>query len=381
MSTFFLVMATLIVAGVVAGSFKHDSRSMQPALRVSGPRPRPQARSARSWQERSFAKALVLSPATGAPLLRPLSLKEDRSGDLLALDWSDAGVRRFTAAGQPRAAYHLPAGVRGGNPEDFDVDSGGNVWICYHDAGTVVELEPGGRPQQTWHLANSPHRILAPGAGRLVVFAADAGSNLFYRYSEQGEMLGGFGRLLEGDAQDPLTLDGDVARDGTGGFVYAALHTGLLASYTLDGALRFLVQTIDRVKLPTIVTATGASRKVAAGSPFAALTVSVAGDEIYVLVDAPAFQGSPSRALDVYSNRDGSYLYSFHAPEQTSFALVAGDHMYTIQDAVITRWRMQPAAAPMPPPGPRQALLDRSQAQPDRGKIEPDRGLRTELRR
>jgi hypothetical protein len=53
--------------------------------------------------------------------------------------------------------------------------------------------------------------------------------------------------------------------------------------------------------------------------------------------------GGPGRALDVYSNRDGQYLYSFHAPEQTPFTLVAGDRLYSIHDDVVTRWRMAPA--------------------------------------
>jgi hypothetical protein len=333
--TFFLVLASLIVGGVVAGHFNQNRREVQPVLRVH---PRAQQRQARIWQERSFVKSQVLSPGAGAPLVRPLSLKEDRAGDLLVLDWSDASVRRFSAGGKPGVSYRLPAGASGGNPEDFDVDGDGNVWICYHDAGTVVELEPGGRLLRTWHLASSPHRVMAAGAGGLVIFAANAGKYLFHRYSPQGELAGGFGQLLAGDSQDLLTLDGDVARDGAGGFVYAATHTGLLAAYTLTGEPRFLVSTIDPVPLPKILAVSGGPHKIAPGSPFAALTVSVSGDEIYVLADVPA-----GRALDVYSNRDGRYLYSFHAPEPTPFAFVAGDRMDTIRDDVVTRWRMTPA--------------------------------------
>ncbi|HEX3551805.1 MAG TPA: hypothetical protein VIA62_01075 [Thermoanaerobaculia bacterium] len=347
--TFFLVLATLIVAGVAVGRFSGSRREVQPALRVQ---PRWQTKHARTWQERSFDQPLVIAPAAGVRLARPVSLKVDRSGDVLVLDWSDASVRRFSPSGQPGVSYHLPPGTPGGNPEDFDVDAGGNVWICYHDAGTVASFEPGGKLLATWHFARNPHRIMSAGsagsAGNdgLVIFAADAGRDLFARYSPRGELAGGFGRLLAGDSQDLLALDGDVARDGAGGFVYAAAHTGLLASYSLNGEPRFLVRTIDPVALPKIVATAGGSRKIAPGSPFAALTVSVSGGLIHVLADLPSRKGGSSRAFDVYDDRDGGYLYSFHAPEQTAFALVAGDRLYTIRDDVVTRWRMLGPGSP-----------------------------------
>jgi hypothetical protein len=259
------------------------------------------------------------------------------------LDWAAASVRRFSPDGQPRVSYGLPSGATGGNPDDFDIDDDGNVWICYQDAGTVVELAPGGKLLKTWHLPSRPHRVISKAPGGLVIFAANSGRYLFHRYSAEGELAGGFGQLLAGESQDLLTLDGDVARDGAGGFVYAAAHAGLLASYTLSGEPRFLVRTIDPIELPKIVQESGHPSKLAPGSRLAALTVSVSGGLIHVLVDLPVFQGGSGRALDVYSNRDGRYLYSFHAPERTPFALVAGDRVYTIRDDVVTRWRMTPA--------------------------------------
>lgn len=337
--TFFLVLATLIVAGIAAGPFHRKEREIQPALRADGPRPRSQPGPARVWRERSFVRTLSLSPGAGAPLSRPLSLKEDRSGDLLVLDWSAGGVRRFSPDGKPGAFYRSPLGTPAASPDDFDVDAVSNVWICSHDTGTVVELDPAGKPLASWHLANGPHRVLAPGQGHLVVFASDPGPDLFGRYSEKGKLLDGFGRLLAGDLQDTLALDGDVARDGDG-LVYAATHAGLLAAYRLDGDLRFLVRTIDPVELPKILESPNGERRVAPGSPFAALAVSVSGGRIHVLVDAPAPDGGPGRALDVYDDRDGRYLYSFHAPERASFALVSGDRLYTIRGDEVTRWRM-----------------------------------------
>jgi hypothetical protein len=336
--TFFLVLATLIVAGIAAGPFHHQDREVQPALRGDGPQARSQSGPTRVWRERSFVRTLSLSPGAGAPLSRPLSLKEDRSGDLLVLDWSAGGVRRFSPTGKPGTFYRLPAGTPAANPDDFDADTGGNLWICYQDTGSMAELDAAGKPLQSWRLASRPHRVLAPGQGRLVVLAGATGPDLFDRYSAQGELLGGFGRLLAGDVQDPLALDGDVARDGDG-FIYAATHAGLLAAYTFDGGLRFLARTIDPIELPKILVSPSGERRVAPGSPLAAIAVSVSGGMIYVLVDAPA-PGGPSRALDVYADRDGRYLYSFHAPEQASFALVAGDRLYTIHGDEVTRWRM-----------------------------------------
>jgi hypothetical protein len=341
--TFFLVLATLIVAGVAVGYWGESRREVQPSWRAS---PRAQANPARIWQERSFVKATTLSPATGVALVRPVSLKEDRVGGLLVLDWSAARVRRFSPTGQPGVSYGLQPGAAAGNPDDFDVDAEGNVWICYQNAGTVAELAPAGKLLKIWHLASRPHRVIAQAAGGLVIFAAESGRTLFHRYSPQGELTAGFGRLLAGGSQDLLALDGDVARDGAGGFVYAAAHAGLLAAYGPRGETRFQVATIDPVELPRIVQVAGKPSRLAPGARLSALTVSVSGDEIYVLADVPARPPSKagrSRALDVYSHRDGRYLYSFHAPEPAPFALVAGDRLYTIRDDVVTRWRMKPA--------------------------------------
>src|SRR5262245_17206852 len=106
--TFLLVLATLILAGFVAGRFDvidRGHRDARPAWRVE---PRPQPGQARNWQERAFVKTLAIDPAQ---LVRPSSLKEDRSGDLLVLDWSAACVRRFSPTGEPRVSYCLPPGA------------------------------------------------------------------------------------------------------------------------------------------------------------------------------------------------------------------------------------------------------------------------------
>ena len=61
-----------------------------------------------------------------------------------------------------------------------------------------------------------------------------------------------------------------MAADGEGSFVYAPLYIGLLASYTIEGELRFLVQTINSGSepLPKIIARPNGRQKLEPGSPW-----------------------------------------------------------------------------------------------------------------
>jgi hypothetical protein len=47
--------------------------------------------------------------------------------------------------------------------------------------------------------------------------------------------------------------------------------------------------------------------------------------------------------VDVYNAGDGSYRYSFEAPEPGTMALVQGDSLYMVKDTSVCRWTLRPA--------------------------------------
>ena len=77
-----------------------------------------------------------------------------------------------------------------------------------------------------------------------------------------------------------LALEGWLEPNGEGGFIYAALFPGLLASYGPEGRLKFLVQTIDPPPFPKIKRREDGYSFADRESRYSALSLSVAGDEM-----------------------------------------------------------------------------------------------------
>ncbi|HEV2845773.1 MAG TPA: hypothetical protein VG477_13055, partial [Thermoanaerobaculia bacterium] len=133
-------------------------------------------------------------------------------------------------------------------------------------------------------------------------------------------------------------LDGFVEPDGPEGFVYAGMFTGVLASYTQDGKPRFLVETIDPRPLPRIMRDSRESW-VDQGADYSTLSLSVADAGIHLL----SYMRSGVKrvgTLDTYDRGSGAYLYSRRVPGPCNWAFVTGDHVYTVNHATITKWKL-----------------------------------------
>ncbi|HVG10539.1 MAG TPA: hypothetical protein VNM67_22730 [Thermoanaerobaculia bacterium] len=316
--TFWMVLASLVLVGVVAGSFSRRAGTYPLTLAPGAPSPRPQEARERVWKEAEFER--IATVEVGLPTL----LRLGPGGDVYVLDSGRSRVLRLSPEGRILATYGDPAL---GNPTDVAIGADGEVWVCDLDHNGIavfdgrqvrrIDLDP-----PVGRLALSPNGFVATGIA--------GGEGLFRKYSAEGQLEGSFGALFPEELQTSIAADGWIVPEGAG-FFYAFRNAGLLASYTWDGRLRFLRQTIDPVPLPS-VRVDAAGRQSVPDAKVVSISSSVVGDNLFVLTG--------ERVLDVYDVGTGSYRYSLRPPERDArYVVLTGDRLFSASQRGVTVWR------------------------------------------
>jgi hypothetical protein len=339
--TFVLLLLTFVVGGLVLGHFRGQDRELV-SFRLSPEHPAPEDRSRveRRWRDPQLEPVSTFGAGGESPVVQAVAARRGAAGEILVLDWADAAVKAFDESGSP--AWRIPdpsAPGDGLRPVDFAVAAGGGLWVAESAAPRVALFDAGGTRRRVVTVGSPASRIVPAADGGFTILTLAAGSHLFETYGPDGELRRRFGRLLAGDFQEPLLLDGAVAADAAGGLVFAPTYVGVLAAYDRDGGLRFLVETVGGGSrdLPQVV-ATETRRFLDPGARLRSLAVHVAGGLVYVLSERRA-ASSRSRILDVYSISDGAYLHSLRLPTGPREFLVEGDRLYTVHKDRIETWR------------------------------------------
>jgi hypothetical protein len=320
--TFWMVLASLVIVGVVAGSFGRRAATYPLTLAPGAPSPRPQETRERIWKEAGFERIATV-PVGLATLLRP-----GPGGDVYVLDSGRSRVLRLSPEGRILTTYGDPSL---GNPTDVAVGADGEVWVCDLDHNGIAVFSAAG---------GLIRRIdLDPPAGRLALALAPegfvatsiaGGKGLFRKYSAEGEFQGSFGALFSEELQTSIAADGWIV-PGMDGFFYPLRNAGLLVSYGWDGRLRFFRQTIDPVPLPK-VRVDAAGRQSVPDATVVSISGSVVGDDLFVLTGG--------RVLDVYDVETGSYRYSLHPPEEDArYVVLAEERLYSASKRGVTVWK------------------------------------------
>lgn len=340
-----MLVATFVVAGLSLGYFRRQPEYVQYRLAEQLPRPWPQTAPGRRFLEVEVTRLGIAGREGEEALQRGTFTRPDAEGDLYVLDWPAAAIKKLSIAeGRIVAALRwIPDEADGYAvpPADFAAVPGGRVWAAYTEARTVGVFSPDGRLETTFELDVSADRIAADPGGGFVVLHLDGSPHLFRSYTAAGEVRADFGQMLAGDDQQPMLLDGLIAADGRGGFVYAPFFLDLIASFTLDGELRFLVETVDArssAPLPRVLVEGGRRHRIEPGTPWQSLGLYVADDRIYVLSEHDLeIEG---RILDVYAATDGAYVESIRLPDKARGAVVLGERLFTVEGGEIRLWRM-----------------------------------------
>ena len=102
----------------------------------------------------------------------------------------------------------------------------------------------------------------------------------------------------------------------------------------------FLVQTIDNVPQPSVLNIEGRRRKIKPSTALPVLSLSILGNELYVLsgVHPDGTADKRGKVMDVYNKQDGNYLYSWELPADGQEAIVASNYIYIRSGKEVTVW-------------------------------------------
>jgi DNA-binding beta-propeller fold protein YncE len=319
--TFWMVLASLVLAGVVAGSFSRRGGTYPLTLVPGAPPPRPQEARERVWNPAGFER--IATVQVGLPTL----LRPGPGGDVYVLDSGRSRVLRLSPEGRILTTYGDPSL---GNPTDVAIGADGEVWVCDLDHSRIAVFSAAGKLIRRIEIDPPVGRLtLSPGGG-FVATSIAGGQGLFRRYFLNGEPTGAFGALFPEELQTSIAADGWIV-PGSDGFFYPFRNAGLLISYGWDGRLRFFRQTIDPVPLPS-VRMDAAGRQSVPDATLVSISSSVVGGELYILTGG--------KDLDVYDVETGSYRYSLRSPENDArYIVLTADRLYSASGRGVTVWR------------------------------------------
>jgi hypothetical protein len=309
-----------------------------PTAFLSGVAPKAQPTTVRVWRKPNFEKTAVLDSAN---LKDPRKIQADNNGNVFVLDWSDLRVKEFSPDGKLRRAFGEEEGSPGAfvNPTGFAMDSGGNMWICDFKQERVGIFNADGS-KRSFKPKNTIYRMAALGDVMVTMDVLEY-NRLFETYDLSGQPIKSFGELLEDQANKGLVLEGDIVADiENHGIIYGGRYLGIIGAYDAEGKQRFLSQTIDTVPQPKVMNFEGGMRKVKPHSARPVLSLSLLGNELYVLsgVRPDGTAGEGGKVMDVYDKQDGHYLYSWELPADGQEAIVASNYIYIRSNKEVSVW-------------------------------------------
>jgi DNA-binding beta-propeller fold protein YncE len=334
--TFWLVLASLILVGVVANLY-HGFKDRGPeivqlTLAPGAPVPVAQQASRRIFQEERFEPVAAIPAGEGQPLQLPTLLRVDGRGDLYVLDSGDLQVKKVSADGQILGSY---GAADLGNPMDVAVAPSGEVWVTEPDQKRITVFSSTGAVARRVHLEEGPVRLGLDPEGGFVATRFEGAEGLFHRYSLAGQPAGSFAALFPERLQNSLALDGWMVPLGPDSFVYLFRNAGLLAAFTWQGRPLFFRRTLDPVPLPEVHIDPAIGQSVPRESPLASISGSVVGEDLWILSAT-----GDGRVLDVYDAGSGSYQYSVEPPEKDArYVVLTANRLFSAGRGGVTVWR------------------------------------------
>jgi hypothetical protein len=340
---FLLLLGSLIAGGLVFGWLTENKAAVQPQFERLGRNLLLQPTSQRSWKSIPRVAVWRIRSEGGTPFFHgPINFKVDVNGRVFVVDYGDLSIKSFSPDGQFLRTFGNGRGERleeFGSITDLSVDPDGRVFVVDQKNGRITIFNSSGGFIKALRL-RMPYRVITdPISGEMIVMLPPDSSYLFGLFNSGGKLLRSFGRFLEKQEENGIALDGWIEPTDGGGFVYAPLYTGFIASYTGKGELRFWRGTLRPNSLPKVVKGTQAMW-ISGDAEISAQSLSVDGRKIYLL--SSITNGLKKiGTVDAYDIMDGRYLYSRRLPERCTQALVRGDYFFTATENSVTKWRLE----------------------------------------
>ncbi|MCB1037732.1 MAG: hypothetical protein KDD47_28120 [Acidobacteria bacterium] len=288
---------------------------------------------AAAWQPRGILGAEVIGPGTAS------RLEAGPADTLLVMDFHSREIRQLDPQqDEARVRVRAARGIL-----DFGADADG-IWWIEEGAPVLRRQDSRGEALEPIPLAQAPHRAASLPNGGLVALNLEPRPELFQLYGRDGGPGRPLGRLLAGEVQEPLVLEGSLAASPDGGFVYVPYYLPFLTAYEGNGALRYrrALAGSEAGPPPSVVRGAQGSRNVQPGTRVQAFSVHVTGDRLAVLAQ-PRGDRKGHRVLDFYDLGDGAYLESLRLPEGARDALWRDGTLYTLHRDGIRRWQAGPS--------------------------------------
>lgn len=342
----YLIIFLVIAVGgaTIGGLIPEEDKIIQVdfELEQGFPDPVPQHKKNRTWRVPITQKIVTISSSGNQILYEPRDIQVDKQGNIYVYDFGSKTIKKYSKKGFFVKEYLHGEGRGPGeaiNPTDFDVTEDGHVWICDMYNSRITEFDTEGKIAHTIHPETLPLRLAVFDTNLIYTMNAVNAAKLFETYSQEGERLNRFGRWIESQAQRAMVLDGWIDTDQSGNLIYSGLRTGLLASYSPEGELRYFRRTIDPIPLPKLTkTARGFTR--IDNSQRATQSINITKNNIHLLAVTDS-SGVERTVLDTYDISNGDYLYSRRIPgKYFSKGILAKHLFYAIEDTVVSVWEM-----------------------------------------
>lgn len=277
------------------------------------------------------------APPKASPLIRgPVRLEADSStGNLFIIDdGRGETLSELSPSGQVLHVFDEPPAPRMESVSGLAVLPD-RIWIADLLGSSLHTLD---RKRGHWSsiaLAAEPYRVEALGK-RLVLMRVVA-PQLFDLTDFQGNVSQSFGELVHRQEENALALDGYMVRS-MGGIVYTGKYLGVLAAFSREGRLSYLVQTIAPPPYPTLMSE-GQRKWLRHGPILASLALAAGEDTLFVLARRRV-SFSLRSAVDLYRSRDGVYQKTLLLPatEKWYSIAVARGNLYAASEHRIVRW-------------------------------------------
>jgi hypothetical protein len=220
-----------------------------------------------------------------------------------------------------------------------------SLWVADLLGSAIHTLD---RTSGRWKTSTTdvaPYRIEPFFPGQESVVMRIGTSRLFDITSNpNGEVLKTFGRLVNDQKMHALALDGFVARSG-GSIVFTGKHLGILASFSKEGGLNYLIDTIAPPERPIVMNRNG-KRWVHRTPIQASISIASDADGVYVLTSRK-WRMQLRYFIDLYRAKDGGYYKSLILPAHDRYTSVTlgGDHLCVAGYKGIVGWPREVLAA------------------------------------
>jgi len=285
---------------------------------------------------------------TSESLFTPLKVLAKRQY-IYVLDASDLKIKKFSPSGKFLRAYGKGKGKGPGeflNPTDFAIDDNFSIWVNDPYLGIVTVINDQNLIEKTFRTKNLALKI-GLCKDRVILKRSIAVEYLFDIYDTDGKYLNSFGKDIFSEQSNVgfslLVMGGDIYCNSK--FVYCAFdRLNYLLSFDLvSGNVRYMVKTIDEIKVPEIKLFELKGNpvyKIDEDEEFASLSMNLVADKIFITSGKNWKKDNTTTIVDVYSADDGSYLYSFKIPEKFKYGYFDGRYYYGVRDTVVSKWEI-----------------------------------------